>query len=132
MSITRWSVRSLHFTSNARLTQNGAKVSDSTYTVLLTDDVILSDASGGNRTLTLPTPVSADGKEFCIRRIDASANNVTLKTTAKSIDGYFGFVLDPNETIIVFSDGSDWRIKTPRVVYNNGSPVTIDDYVVTF
>lgn len=52
----------------------------------LTDGVIVVDASTGNVTVTLPTPGACHPNHFYIKRIDTSANTVTIAAAA-NIDG---------------------------------------------
>src|SRR6185295_13801008 len=60
----------------------------SNYAVLATDYFVTMSASGGNRTVTLPTAVGKNGKTFVIKKIDSSANTVQLLTTSsQTIDG---------------------------------------------
>jgi hypothetical protein len=48
------------------------------YTVQLTDNTILCDASGGAFTVTMPEVSGAEGRIFNIKKIDPSANAVTV------------------------------------------------------
>lgn len=50
----------------------------SNYSILLTDNVILGDCTGGNILLTLPTPSTAAGRVFFVKKIDSSANILTM------------------------------------------------------
>lgn len=52
----------------------------------LTDGVIAVDASAGNVTVTLPTPGACHPNHFYIKRVDTSANTVTIAAAAQ-IDG---------------------------------------------
>ena len=52
----------------------------------LTDGVIVVDAAAGNVTVTLPTPGACDPGHYYIKRIDTSANVVTIAAAA-TIDG---------------------------------------------
>ena len=52
----------------------------------LTDGVIVVDASTGNVTVTLPTPGACHPNHFYIKRVDTSANTVTI-AAASQIDG---------------------------------------------
>jgi len=68
----------------------------SDYTLLLTDDIVLVDASGGAVIITLlnPSLVLANRavSPFNIKKIDASANAVTV-SSAQNIDGAATFSL---------------------------------------
>lgn len=86
------------------------KVGD--YTVTLSDDVILSDASAGAVTITLPGADSAVNHRFYIKKIDSSANTVTVDGAGSdTIDGGATAVLTAeNESITIVSDGTGWHI----------------------
>lgn len=61
-------------------------VTASTAVNTLTDGVIVVDAAAGNVTVTLPTPGACHPNHFYIKRIDTSANTVTIAAAA-NIDG---------------------------------------------
>ena len=73
-------------------------------------EIVLVDASGGNVTVTLPTPT--DATATIIKRIDGSANTVTIATPgSETIDG------DSERTVTaqyvsreLMSDGSDYFV----------------------
>jgi hypothetical protein len=56
------------------------------YTTALTDDIILVDATAGDVIITLTTPVGNSGKTFTVKKIDSTANTVTVSSSA-GIDG---------------------------------------------
>jgi hypothetical protein len=58
---------------------------DSPYTVLTTDCVLLCNCTGGAIALTLPAP--AVGRFFRLKKIDSSANQVTVTPASGLIDG---------------------------------------------
>jgi hypothetical protein len=82
------------------------------YTATLFNTTILVDATGGNRTITLPTAASQPGMILHIKKIDASGNSVTIDGNgSETIDGattkatttqYAGWTIQ--------SDGSAWYI----------------------
>jgi hypothetical protein len=83
------------------------------YTILSTDyGGILADATSGNRTITLPTAVDA-WQEFTIKKLDSSANTVTVATTSsQTIDGAGTYVISTQyESVTVVSNGAQWYIK---------------------
>jgi len=82
------------------------------YTLILTDDVVTGDSSGGTFTLTLPTAVGNDGKLFHIKKIDSSANAVTIDgATTETIDGAETITLDVQwHSLTIVSDGANWLI----------------------
>ena len=90
----------------------GITTKTANYTVVLTDNTVLANVSAGNITITLPTAVGATGRIYSIKKVDSSANVVTIATTAsQTIDGtttkvlsyqYDGFQLQ--------TDGANWFI----------------------
>lgn len=86
------------------------KIAD--YTVLLTDNVLKANCAGGNIVFTLPSAASAVGRVFWFKKIDATANLMTiLAFGAELIDG-----LSTQSTSIQYtsftlvSDGVTWSI----------------------
>ena len=89
--------------------KNVTKTAD--YTITLDDFVIFVDATAGNVTLTLPTAASATQRGFYIKRIDASANTVTVEGDgAETIDGALNYLPISLESITVVSTGTAWYI----------------------
>lgn len=82
-----------------------------TYTALLSDGVILGNATGGAFSVTLPTAVGYTGLRFIVKKIDASANAVTIATTsAQTIDGAATVSLTAQWQVQeVVSDGANWQ-----------------------
>ncbi len=79
---------------------------DSPYTVLSTDETVLVDATGGAVSITLPTPTS--GRVLCVKKIDASANAVTLTGT---VDGVVNPTLPTQyNSRMIQGDGSTWNL----------------------
>lgn len=80
------------------------------YTVTTADDVIITDATGGTFTLTLPTAVGNTGKMFLIHRKDGTATNVIIDgNSTETIDGDTTLILAGRYTSIqIVSDGSNW------------------------
>lgn len=82
------------------------------YTATLDDMVILVDATGAARTITLPTAASAKWNPFVVKKVDASANTVTLDGNgAETIDGAATQVLAAQwASLTCVSDGVAWFI----------------------
>jgi len=83
------------------------------YTILSrTDEGVYMDASGGARTVTMPDAICHDGQEFVIKKMDSSANTVTVTgVSSQTFDGAANFVLsNQNDTLTVKSDGANWKI----------------------
>lgn len=91
------------------LTTNITTVSANT-TLDGTYHVVLVNASGGNRTITLVDATKYRGIEYIIKKIDSSSNTVTIATqSSQTIDGQTSEVLDTQYQVVkVVSDGSNW------------------------
>lgn len=75
-------------------------------TAAVTDYTLLCDATGGVVVVTLPTASGATGRIYTVKKIDASANNVTLAT----VDGGTKTISVRYSGYTVQSDGSLWYI----------------------
>lgn len=84
----------------------------SNYTMATSDMVVLADAASGNVVITLPTASSTSGYRFFIKRIDNSANTVTVqRSSSDTIDGATSHTIDQQYTsMTVVSNGSNWYI----------------------
>lgn len=82
------------------------------YAVLSTDYTILGNAVSNNITVNLPTAASAIRRVLNIKKIDASANTVTIDANGSElIDGVLTQVLTLiYESITIQSDGSAWYV----------------------
>jgi hypothetical protein len=82
------------------------------YTIATSDTVVLADATSGSVTITLPTASSASGYRFFIKRIDNSANSVSVQRQGSdTIDGATSQSLSLQYmSITVVSNGSNWYI----------------------
>lgn len=80
-----------------------------TYTALLTDELVLADTTSAAFTVTLPTAVGIGGKEFIIKCIGAKTLTVGT-TSSQTIDGALTYKITANNgSITVVSDGANWR-----------------------
>jgi len=107
-------------TASGAITNLGAKAfldtvvtkvfADSPYSVTATDEVVLADATAGAITVNLPTPTS--GRRLNVKKIDSSANVVTVDTPgAETIDGAATFPLASQyDSVTLVSDGTDWFV----------------------
>jgi hypothetical protein len=82
------------------------------YTLLTTDGIILGDATGGSFTLTLPAVSGNSGLIYRIKKIDTSANTVTIDANAaEQIDGALTAVLSiPYSSVDLACNGSAWYL----------------------
>jgi hypothetical protein len=79
---------------------------DSTY------QTVAVDASGANRTITLPAAATCTGRRYDIKKVDSSANTVTIDgNSAETIDGAATYVISNQYTsVTIISNGSGWYI----------------------
>jgi hypothetical protein len=75
------------------------------------EDVILGDATGGVITVTLPPAAQYAGLQFIIKKVDASANAVTIDGDGSDIDGAATADLTAQyESRTIISDGAAWAV----------------------
>jgi hypothetical protein len=85
-----------------------------TYSVSTTltnaNSIVLVNAAGGSRTMTLPTPTTNRGKIFNIKKIDASLNTVIVAPpVGVTIDGAANRTLtNPYDSIMAVSNGTNY------------------------
>ena len=77
------------------------------------NDFVGMDATGGARTVTLPTSSGNAGKRIAVKKLDSSSNAVTVDgDSAETIDGAATFDLRQQyDTLVVVSDGTNWVIQ---------------------
>lgn len=93
---------------NTQLTTTDVTVTGS---LDITKNVNFINAASGDVTATLPTAVGFTGSFIHIKRIDSSANVVTVDTFgSETIDNYTTTTLSENQNLMVISDGTNWRI----------------------
>lgn len=81
------------------------------------EKLVLADAVAGAITLTIPDPTTCGGKRIGIKKVDASANIVTIMPHAseKFVDDvdYDSIALEnPGDQAAFTSDGTNWIITT--------------------
>jgi hypothetical protein len=83
-----------------------------TTTATVTDFTVLGNATTAAFTITLPTAASASGHVMAFKKIDASANAVTIKGNGTElIDAANTNVLSAQYAfILIQSDGTQWWI----------------------
>lgn len=88
-----------------------ASLSAST-TIDLDYDIVLVNATGGARTITLPTAVGNDGKTYSIKKTDSSVNYVKIDANgSETIDGDLSyFLLVQNQSLEIVSNGTNWLV----------------------
>jgi ribosomal protein S4E len=77
-----------------------------------THGTVKVDASGGAKTITLPTAAGISGKIYRIKKSDSSANTVTIDGNAsETINGATTVVISyQNSCASVQSDDTNWNI----------------------
>ena len=106
---------------NARIVSKSAN-----YSADLLDDVIEMDATGGARTVTLPSALFQYNNTFTVAKKDASANAVTISAAGGStINGASNYILTrQNQTVELQSDGtSNYRVTSQSGSGKAGSTV---------
>jgi hypothetical protein len=81
------------------------------YTILLeTDHYLTIDATGGNRTLTLPAADDGKGVTYKIKRVDSSGNTVTISPDGSdTVEGGASMSMSAGQVAELVSDGtSNW------------------------
>jgi len=82
------------------------------YTVTASDSIIYADATSAGFIVTLPTAVGITGRQYTIKKIDSTANAVTVDPTgAETIDGAATYSLGTQwKYLTVVSNGANWGI----------------------
>jgi hypothetical protein len=82
------------------------------YTLVLTDGVVLVDATSGDLTMTLPTAASAINRVFYIKKIDSSSNSVTIDANgSETIDDSLTCIITMQyDCPKLVSDGTEWWV----------------------
>ena len=88
------------------------RTANTTTNVTTSDHTILGNAAGGAMTANLPTAASASGHQFTIKKIDSSANAVTIDGDgSETIDGATTVAITLQwESVTVQSNGTAWYI----------------------
>lgn len=101
-----------------RLSENGggyrsvqcfaSKTVTTTYQILAEDDVLRADATGAAFSLTLPNAAANSGRKYTIKKVDATANVVTVLGT---IDGAGSITMNTQyAAYTVQSNGTAWDV----------------------
>lgn len=74
------------------------------------DNVILADASAGNITITIPAEVTV-GRMFIVKRVDSSANTVTIQFTSATVDETDSFISIGIKVsyLLIKESGNKWQ-----------------------
>jgi len=81
-------------------------------TLVETDSTIFVDATNGTVTVTLPPASSFPGKTYNVKKIDVSANTVTIDADGtETIDDSLTQIISTQfDAVTVQSDGTEWWI----------------------
>lgn len=103
--------------SNGTVTTNGGHIDSlsaktAAYTIVANDYIITGNATTATFQITLPTAVGRQGQSYIIKKVDSSANAVTVGTTSsQTIDGSTTYSLAAQyKYVSVVSDGSNWIV----------------------
>jgi hypothetical protein len=90
--------------------RNVPTIQAANYPMVTNDSTVLSDAGAAPRAVTLPAAPGA-GFEYNVKKIDATANAVTITGAAGNIDGAPNVTITSQNTSLRFTfDGANWRL----------------------
>jgi hypothetical protein len=94
--------------------QSTTKLITTTTSITVQADIYIVrvNATGGARTITLPAAAANEGRVLVIKKIDASANAVTVDgNAAETIDGALTFSLPTQyKAVLLYCNGSGWDV----------------------
>lgn len=82
------------------------------YTMTDADTLILVDATGGNKTITLLSAIGRKGRRVAVKKIDATANLVVIDAAGtETLDGSLTISLTQKNAVREWmSDNANWRL----------------------
>jgi hypothetical protein len=80
------------------------------YNMTTANGAVLANATTGSFTIQLPTAVGATSTVYVIKRIDTSANVVTVTSAGGTIDTYASIAMSALTSYTFISDGTNWWI----------------------
>jgi len=99
---TRANVRKILINATAKTTN---------YTLAADDEIILGDSTGGEFTISVPTAVGNEGKEWTVKKIAGSNNVIIDPDGSETIDGASDYrLVNVNESVSFASDGTNLLI----------------------
>lgn len=74
--------------------------------------VVLCDATTGGFTVTLPAASSSSGRRYFVKKVDSSANSVTIDADGDELidDGLTAVLTAQYEAVLLVCDGVEWVI----------------------
>lgn len=102
----------LYFESVTDLRPLTVQAVASSYSPTTADHVILFDATTGNKTVNLPAAASSVGLKLVIKKVDGTANTVTIDGNAsETIDGQLTYPLEVQfESVEIVCGNGGWNI----------------------
>lgn len=91
----------------------GIRAVSANTTLLSTDHTLLVDATGASRTVTLPAAAANAGREYVIKKTDATANSVQIDPNGTELlDGSSAnrLITATMEALTIQSDGTSWFV----------------------
>lgn len=106
------SATALKKVSKANLLKKAVSSKTASFTAGVEDDVLICDATSGAIVATLPAASGVSGKIYTFKKIDSSANAITVtRAGSDTIDGATTYVLSLQyESIDIVCDGTVWHI----------------------
>jgi len=97
---------------NEQLRPGGVRAVTAATTELMTDRLVLGDATGGAFTVTLLTAAGREGHEITVKKTDVSGNAVTIDGAgSETIDGATTVALSAQySSRRLVSDGTNWHV----------------------
>lgn len=82
------------------------------YTATVNDSFLPVNASGGAIIVTLKPAAEAEGKKITVKKIDSSANTVTIDGNGSETidDALTQIIISQYDSIDLMSDGTEWWI----------------------
>lgn len=86
-------------------------VTSGTTTGASTDALVFLDGTSGNVTYNLPAVSNTAGKLLILKRIDATANSVTIQPNGATLEtGATSFGINARDSLILSNDGTTWYV----------------------
>lgn len=105
----------------------------SNYTITISDDTILCDASTSSFIVDLPTAITTLGRVYTIKKIDSSSNGITIRATGlDTIEGYGSLLMQTQwDYYMLQSIGTGWIIKSSTIIVSMGQLNEFSNYFNT-
>lgn len=85
-------------------------ITGTSYTATATDNALVTNAINNNITITMPSVTAVSGRPYTIKKVDNTANNVTITGNA-TFDGAGSLTLSGQYNYYnLFSNGTEWLL----------------------